>query len=456
MRMSSQSKFQTKKKWGLRKTCLLCFAAFLLLSCAGAGFCSSFEQIREAFDRDFNRMNPVKIKDQFVSVVEGISGMRIKKQVGISYRSRGDVKNELFLQEMKRKNLNDERKVQGYEYILRQFHLLASENSYKDVLFRSYYDHMYGYYDPSKNSLIFMGGVHKLAAANALFHELVHAAQDSTVDLIKYQGKYCRSLDSSLAAHALLEGQASAVELIVQVERNLEGKTKNEILADLLARLLAQMDQNPVSANTGDQNILESCMYFPYSYGLVFVLTRIVKENTDFSKMFEAVPVSTEQILHAQKFDAREQPMRTALEKSIDKISSLPGMTLLLDTSLGEFFIRQMFTNVLQNTDDTSKNAAAGWGGDRIFVIKSGKKTLFIWDTLWDSGEDANEFFHCYVDYSKARYHVKNLPPDKIFEASLTTDDNKVFIKKNGNRVLIMEGQIVSSTLKNILKFIGL
>jgi len=427
----------------------------LLFSWTGVGLCSSFEQIREAFDRDFNRLNPVKIKDRFVSVVEGISGMRIKKQVGIKYRSRGDVKNELFLQEMKKKNLDSERKIQGYEYILRQFHLLASDISYKDVLLRSYYDHIYGYYDPSKNSLILMEGVHKLAVANVLFHELVHAAQDSTVDLTKYKDKYCSSLDSALAASALLEGQASVAELILQIERNLEGQTKNEILADLLARLLTQMDQNPISSNTGDQNMFESCMHFPYSYGLVFVLKRKVKEDVDFSKMFEAVPVSTGQILHAQKFDAWELPLITALEQRIDKISSLPGTTLLLDTSLGEYFIRQMFTSVVGNAD-MAKNSAAGWGGGTIFVIKSGQNSLFIWDTLWDSVEDADEFFHGYVDYSKTRYHVKDLPPDGIFDASLTTDDNKVLIKKKGNRVLIMEGQIVTSTLKNILKAIGL
>jgi len=454
--MRWQNNLQTKKNQAYKKTCLLSLSAILLLSWTGTGFCSSLEQMRNAFDRDFKRVNAVKIKDRFVSIVEDISGMKIKNQVGISYQSRGDVKNELFLQEMKKKNLNDDQKIQGYEYILRRFHLLASDNSYKDVLLRSYFDHIYGYYDPSKDSIILMEGIHKLAVENALFHELVHAAQDSTVDLIKYQGKYCSSFDSSLAASALIEGQASAVELIARIERNLEGKAKNEILSDLLDRILAQLGRNPASADTDDQNMFESCMDFPYSYGLVFVLTRIVKEDVAFAKMLEAVPISTEQILHTQKYKAQEQPIKTVLEKNADKISSIPGITLLLDTSLGEYFIRQMLTNILQNDKDTAKNAASGWGGDRIFVVKSGEKSLFIWDTLWDSGKDADEFFHCYVDYSKVRYHVENLPPDKIFDATLTADDNKVLIKKDGNRILIMEGQIATSTLNNILKSIGL
>ena len=285
MRMSLQNKFQTKNKWVFRRTCLLSIVAFLLFSLAGAGFCSSFKQIQEAFDRDFNRLNPIKIKDRLVSIVEGISGMKIEEQVRIDYRSRGDVKNELFLQEMQRKNLNKERKIQGYEYILKQFNLLEPNISFKDVLIRSYYDHIYGYYDPSDNSLLLMEGVHKQAAASVLFHELVHAAQDSTIDLIKYQEKYCHSLDSALAASTLLEGQASAAELLVQIERNLEGKTKKEILTDLLAR----MDEIPITTPTDGQNMLESYMSFPYSFGLVFVLKRIVQEDAEFSKMFEAV-----------------------------------------------------------------------------------------------------------------------------------------------------------------------
>jgi|GEM_PF-5470892 len=454
--MSLQNNMQAKNKWVLKKICLLSLAAFLLFSWTGSGFCSPLEQIRNAFDRDFNRMNPEKIKDRFVSIVEDISGMKVKNQVGISYRSRGDVKNELFLQDMKKWNLNNNKKMQGYEYILKRFHLLASDTSFKDVYLKSYYDHLYGYYDPSKKSIILMEGIHKLVAENVLFHEIVHAAQDSAVDLIKYQEKHSSSFDATLAASALLEGQASAVELIARIERNLEGKAKNEILSDLLDRILAQLGRNPGSNNTDNQNMFESCMDFSYSYGLVFVLTRIVKEDADFSRMLEAIPISTEQILHIQKYDAKEQPMKTVLEKSRDKISSIPGMTLLLDTSLGEYFIRQMFTNILQNDNDTAKNAAAGWGGDRIFVLKSGEHLLFIWDTLWDSDKDADEFLRCYADYSKARYNVENLPPDMIFDATLTTDDDKVLIKKNGNRILIMEGQIITSTLKNILKSIGL
>lgn len=444
--MSLQKKLLTKRL-SCKISLLLCLLVLGIFSWNGAGWCSSFSEIREAFERDFNRLNPEKIKSRFVSLVESISGMRIDNKIRIDYQPRGDVKDKLFLNEMYRNSLKDNQMIQGYEYILQQFHLLEYNRSLRDILL-AYYDDIYGLYDPSNKALVFMEGVNKLAVATVMFHELVHAAQDSTVDLIKYRDQYCGTIDAALAASALIEGQATAVELIVQIERNLEGKTRKEILKYMLEQIGNQT--TPIGLN--DADMFKALRIFPYSSGLIFVLQRIVKEDSDFLKMFEDVPVSTEQVLHAEKFDTKEQPIITVLEKNRKKISSLPGVNILLDTTLGEYYIRQVFANIFREDISISQKVASGWGGDRIYIIQSGKDLFLIFDTLWDSVEDAKEFFKGYIDFSKKRFNAQRMLTTDNFDATLTKDGNSVLIKKDGNRVIVIEGKIMPSILEGIRK----
>lgn len=435
-----------------KKLPAFCLLIMLLSSWNGIGLCASFSNITEAFEQDFNRLNPEKVKDHFISLVENLSGMRINRSISIEYRPRGDAKNEWCMQELERNNLKDKLMVQGYEYILKRFHLLDPGKSLKEILM-TYYDDIYGLYDPHKKSIVFMEGINKQAIPTTLFHELMHAAQDSTVDLIKYQEQYCNTLDGALAASALIEGQATALELIVQIEKNLEGKTRKEIIKYMLDQI-GDKGAKPLWAY--DSNSLNTLRTFPYSFGLIFVLQRIVKDDSDFSGMFEKVPVSTEQVLHVDKFQTNEQPLKSSLGKKKKKISSLPDVTIILDTSLGEYYMRQIFNNILKAEADAIDKSTFGWGGDRVFVIQSEKALFLIWDTLWDNGKDAEEFYQKYLAFSKKRFKVDNLPPNDLFDASYIKDDTRTLIKRQDSRVLIMEGQITPAILERLKKILDL
>jgi len=46
---------------------------------------------------------------------------------------------------------------------------------------------------------------------------------------------------------------------------------------------------------------------------------------------------------------------------------------------------------------EEARRAAAGWGGDLAFVFeREGRAPLFVWKTVWDRPEDAQEFFRAY------------------------------------------------------------
>lgn len=43
-------------------------------------------------------------------------------------------------------------------------------------------------------------------------------------------------------------------------------------------------------------------------------------------------------------------------------------------------------------TGDPHDAACAGWAGDRVWVARSGERTLVVWLLCWDSDDEAREF----------------------------------------------------------------
>ncbi len=435
-------------------TAMIMISIFLLyfLSSCGVGFCASFPETMQAFEQDFKRINPETLKSHFTTVVENLSGMKINKPVPIEYRPRGDVKNEWVIQELGRNNLKDNFRLEGYEYLLNRFQLLDLKKPLNEILL-TYYDDIYGLYDPHKKSIVFMMGINQQAVMTTLFHELMHAAQDSAIDLIKYQEKHGSTIDEELAASALIEGQASSLQLLVQIEKNLEGKTRKEIIQDVIDRI---KDNGTDSFLAPDADIINSLQSFPYNYGLLFVLERIIKDDSDFSGMFKKVPISTEQILHIEKFETNELPLKTALNEKKKQIAAIPDVNVIFDTSLGEYYINQIFNRVHKSKEGDIDKVSAGWGGDRIFVMKSENSLFFIWDTLWDSRADANEFYQQYLVFSKNRSNADNFSSNEIFNAVYNKEEAGVYIKIYDNRVLIIEGQIKPAVFKKIQNILDL
>ena len=60
----------------------------------------------------------------------------------------------------------------------------------------------------------------------------------------------------------------------------------------------------------------------------------------------------------------------------------------------------------LSTTTTESKQAAAGWGGDRFALYETGKPDeMFVAQlTAWDTPQDAKEFFDAYAKRTAKRY----------------------------------------------------
>lgn len=437
-------------KCGTIARLLLCSATILLawlVMLEGNALSFTYDDIMQSFNTDFGRVELVNVKPRYISIVSEIIGMKIETDVPFVYKNRGDLKQDSFNYDMKSKNMGDASAFSAYEYLLKQFHIIKPDADLKTLLIDSMYNDLYGFYDPDTKKMVFVERTNNQLAAAVLLHELAHAAQDNTIGLSSYRERYCKNLDSCLAASALIEGQASVVDLLFRIERNLKDKSSKEILKSVYDQMQASGNQ---SAGKKDEiDCLVKVRLFPYTEGTKFVMARYL-EDASFTSMFERVPVSSEQVLHPEKFRADEKPMVTKLSEKKPELSRISDASILLESTLGEYHIQAILGQSIRDNPEKLKTAAAGWGGDSILVFRNGNGFFFAWDTLWDTPADADEFYQCYLDAYKIRNHIQELKSDARSVFSRSEDGSTLMVDKDNRRVFIVEGQLSAEQLESL------
>ena len=112
-------------------------------------------------------------------------------------------------------------------------------------------------------------------------------------------------------------------------------------------------------------------------------------------------PVSTEQVLHIEKYVAGEEPINVTLPDISGEMGK--GWIQVSAGTMGEFLIR---TYLEEHLDDArASRAAQGWGGDTYSLLSGpeGERVL-ISLTVWDSEIDGKEFFEAYQEFVALKY----------------------------------------------------
>jgi hypothetical protein len=180
-------------------------------------------------------------------------------------------------------------------------------------------------------------------------------------------------------------------------------------------------------------SIISETMTFPYLRGMVFC-ARLANEGgwKAVDEAYKNPPVSTEQILHPEKFRAKPDfPML------IDLGELRPGPPW---KEVGRNVLGELQTQVMLGRQGAS--AAAGWDGDRyaVFEGSSGKLGL-VWFSTWDTEDDAREFARAYARYQTRRMGKNSFQPEQIPDSLWRCTDNvcKV-VERRGADVTVIEG----------------
>jgi hypothetical protein len=260
-------------------------------------------------------------------------------------------------------------------------------------------------------------------------HELYHALQDQHFDLEQYLLDTVRQEDVNndevLARQAVVEGEASYVDSIYRGRMAGDSRPVQQQLADMIAAQsgwtadrLAQNARNPTLPDEMRARLLralEARRRLPgfvfdgfvasYIEGMSFIHAVYQKGWPEVEKLYrEFPPQSTEQILHPEKWAARESPIRIAWPP-FDSDPIFADWQLLHQDVVGERLWRVVFSE--HGVASRARRAAAGWGGDRYAVFRNrhDQDYLMLTFTVWDTEEDALEFEAAYrkVLESKAK-----------------------------------------------------
>ena len=159
---------------------------------------------------------------------------------------------------------------------------------------------------------------------------------------------------------------------------------------------LADVSQ-PIAGNALDAapQVVRDVALFPQREGSDFVAEVFQSAGSwkRVNDVYSNPPVSTEQIIHPEKYLAGEKPVIPALQDITEAMGR--GWELIAEDTLGEFLLR---TYLESNLDaSAAADAAAGWGGDRYLLLSGPEaERLLVLLTNWDTSEDASQFFRSY------------------------------------------------------------
>ena len=240
-----------------------------------------------------------------------------------------------------------------------------------------------GYYDQKVKEFFIRSDGAKLSptAKETLAHEYVHALQDQHFDLQKLLPDKTTDDDRSTAIRSLVEGDAT-VSGILFAQSHFSPAEYQSIIDDSANSDTTVLDSAP--------KYISDSLYFPYNEGVQFVIALGITNSFDpINKALADPPVSSEQIMHPEKYTAanRDMPKIVAAPPLTDTLGA--GWTHTDNGTLGEFDLKELLT--FNNATDP-EGAAAGWGGGTYNLYTNADNALSMINTTWDTTKDATQF----------------------------------------------------------------
>ncbi len=288
-----------------------------------------------------------------------------------------------------------------------------------------YGEQVLGFYDGETKELVVPAASDELTPAQkvTLVHELTHALTDQHFgfadlsDQLDQEQRY----DQLGALQAVTEGDATLTE--IHYVTSLPRDQQLEIVNESLGQDTAVFDRAP--------RFIQDLLVFPYNAGYN-LLNNLWNDGTRYEPingLYTDPPVSTEQVMHFDKFAARETPIEVDL---LDV--TLDGYNVAESSTWGELLFQVMLEQVLGSNVATA--AATGWGGDRYHLYWDGARVAFVLLYQGDSAEDAAEMADALEAYVPAAMAVTDQQADGL--GTVFTGDAFAFVARSHDQVLFV------------------
>lgn len=282
----------------------------------------------------------------------------------------------------------------AFDYFLRAWGCMPMDTPpLMDLLLVSLREQVGGIYDPGSKTLFILQGFDPQSTVGKviLAHEIGHALQDQHFDLAKGIEDRLHNEDALLALQAVFEGDATLLmtEYTVDAGESLDARS----ILSLLQTTQGQFYQMPY--------FIQQMFLQPYLTGMTFYVHILYGEDLPRNRPFEQPPLSTEQVLHPEKYhgDLRDDP--TSVTLAARPGLEAAGWTRSRVNTMGELQIKLLMDT--WHGLAQGKRYAEGWDGDAYSFWHKGTEIFSEWRSVWDSPKDAGEFYDGLLDMMQRR-----------------------------------------------------
>jgi hypothetical protein len=292
------------------------------------------------------------------------------------------------------------------------------------------------FYDYDKKKLFVTDTTASETQEPVLSHEVAHAIADQNYNLSKFIKAARNSDDGATARLAVMEGQATWLmsELLARkMGQSLKDSpslvTSMSGAADGAAGQFPVFDKSPL--------YLRQTLVFPYTKGMLFQHAVFQRDGQNgFGEVFRKPPVSTQQILHPEKYFSGVKPTQPDLPQP-----HLPkGYKSLVGGSLGELEHAIMLEQY--SGKERAAELAPHWRGC-AFDLEENKKAgriVLLYAVEWDSEDAGRQYFAAYRAQLAKKWKQMTVATETADAVTGTGDDGRFELRRKGAVVTSMEG----------------
>lgn len=369
--------------------------------------------------------------DSIVKELSEITGLKMLRPVPHEMMSRDQLRR--FIENKIKEQVKPE-EIRAEETALKLFGFLPPDFNLERATIELLTEQAAAFYDYQRRRLYVISAHGDAMQQMALVHELAHALADQHFRLERFIKKAESADDASTARLAVMEGQASWITF-EYMARKMGRSLKNspDLLKSMATMMHAASGQYPVF----DQAplYLRESLLFPYTAGMLFQQSVLEKMGqAGFTEVFRHPPSSSQQILHPEKYFAREEPA----QPRPPRLPPAPGARKLIEGSFGELDHSILLR---QYCGEDAAALAARWRGSRFLVMESrvGRKML-AYVSEWSDPEAARAFFKHYGSILQKKW--KRCECDHKTEEMLSGagDTGRFEVRISGALVTSVEG----------------
>jgi hypothetical protein len=404
---------------GKRQKCLFVLLASILA--VGAAWAQNHD--RSVFD---------EIGQDLRELTE-VSGLKMHHKVPYDLITKNDV-NQFLKDRVREVSKPEDLRIE--ELALKKFGYVPQDFNLEKTTVDLLTEQAAAFYDYHKKRLYITDWASSSMRQAALVHELAHALADQNFHLERFIRQGRDDDDLSMAHMAVMEGQATWLMSEVLARRNGQSLKDSTASVERMSRAMETGgEEYPVFESA--PLYLRRTLVFPYTQGMLFQDAVIRKmDDSGFAEVFRHAPVSTQQILHPDKYFAGLRPASPALPR----FSGGRGYKRLVEGTVGELDLAVLLEQFIGAK--RAGEIAPHWrGGDyALDENKSEKRVVLSYAAEWDDEAAARRFFQAYQDVLRKKWRNIEAQSHDVATFAGLGDDGYFAVRLEGAVVRGIEG----------------